>query len=93
MAFLVVFYHMILRLIAFHLHTQTVQEFPDPLSPRAGDEIHPALRNRRVWVRDYYSTWYKCDYVCRKHAFDVILIIVQIGADATYAQGTWSREL
>ena len=40
-----------------------------------------------------YSTWYKCDYVCRKHAFDVILIIVQIGADATYAQGTWSRVL
>ena len=24
-------------------------EFPDPLSPHAGDAVHPVLRSRRVW--------------------------------------------
>ena len=45
-------YHVTLHLIAFQLHTKTVQRSPD-LLPRAGDVIHPALRNWRVWGRDY----------------------------------------
>ena len=52
MAFRAVASHVTSHLIAFHLHTKTVQEFPDPSFLCAGDVIHPLLQKRRVWARD-----------------------------------------
>ena len=36
--------HMRLTMITFQGDTAERPEFPDPLSPHAGDAIHPALR-------------------------------------------------
>lgn len=55
-------YHAISHLIAFHLHTKTVQKFPDlpfrmlVTRHRPCDVIHPVLQ--RVWIRDYAPASY-----------------------------------